>query len=60
MTGVFLQRSLVNSWSRGCQYVVIMHGVQYVVTLTRGAIWRVWYVHKHKPIISFETQRMLF
>ena len=42
MAGVFPQRSLVESWSRGIQYVLLLHGVQYVVILTRSAIWRVW------------------
>ena len=39
-TGVFSQRSLVDRWSRGVQYVLILHGVQFVVILTRCAIWR--------------------
>ena len=35
MNGVFPQRSLVDSWSRGVQYVVTLHSVQYVVILTQ-------------------------
>ena len=30
---------MVNSWSRGRRYVLILHLVQYVVILTWGAIW---------------------
>ena len=37
--GVFSQRSLVDSWSRGVQYVLILHSVQYVLILTQGALW---------------------
>ena len=33
ITGVFPQRSLVDSWLRGIQYGVILHGVQYAVIL---------------------------
>ena len=42
MTGVYPQRSLVDSWSRGRQHGVIRYRVQYVAMLTRGAIWRAW------------------
>ena len=42
ITEVFPQSSLVDSWSRGVQYVLLLHGVQYVVILTRGVILRVW------------------
>ena len=42
MTGVFPQCLLVDSWSRGVQRVMILHGVQFVVILTQGAIWRGW------------------
>ena len=42
MTGVFPHHSLVDSWSRGVQYVVILHGVQYVMIFIRDALWRVW------------------
>ena len=51
MTGVFPQRSSVDSWSRGAQYVGI---------LTRGAIWRVWSLKAYTSIRSHDTQRVLF
>ena len=36
MNGTFPQRSLVDNWSRGVLYVLIQHGVQYVLILTRA------------------------
>ena len=60
MTGVFPQRSLVDSWSRGMQYVLILQSVQYLAILTRGTIMRAWSNLERLSIRSYETQWMLF
>ena len=58
MTGVFPQRPLVVSCSRGRQHVVILHWVQYHCILMRGrGIWRVWYIRAY---VNNLRQRVLF